>query len=118
MGIPQNWTLFFNWGCGGTYTSTPIEFNPDQTFKIPAFGESGVWVENGGTILFTFLPAGSTPTTYGGNVNGGAMVGAQIFASTPPVQGCFYAIEGTAHASQTSDKLKAGGLTPSGAKRK
>ena len=74
MSIVGDWTLYYDWGCGGSYTAAGITFNNDGTFSTSEdeVSETGKWVQNDGMVLFQF---DSFKTTYGGNLAGNVMVG-------------------------------------------
>ena len=90
MSIVGDWTLYYDWGCGGSYTAAGITFNNDGTFSTSEdeVSETGKWVQNDGMVLFQF---DSFKTTYGGNLAGNVMVG--IMSTFAGLNGCWYAIK-------------------------
>lgn len=88
MSVPGNWTLHFDWGCGGTYGTAPITFNANGTFSSAPY--SGHWSSHDGQILFHFDGGGQA--TYGGAVVDSAMVG--ISTTFGGLNGCWYALKG------------------------
>jgi hypothetical protein len=49
MSIAGQWTLFYSWGCSGSYNQTSITFNANGTFKT-GDGFSGQWATNAGDV--------------------------------------------------------------------
>ena len=88
MVIDGQWTLHYDWGCGGSYVQVGITFNNDGTFN--ASGLAGKWTQRDGMILFQFDQWDSIRTTYGGNLAGNAMVG--TMSTFAGLNGCWYAI--------------------------
>jgi len=72
MSLAGNWTLYYSWGCSGSYNSTSLTFNTNGTFKT-GDGYSGQWASVGGNVQFVFEPTPSA--VYSGTVTGGAMSG-------------------------------------------
>ncbi|HEX9170670.1 MAG TPA: hypothetical protein VF886_17380 [Roseiarcus sp.] len=70
MSIVGNWTLFYSWGCSGSYNQATLTFNNNGTFKT-SDGFSGQWALNGGDVQWVYEPTPSA--VYSGNVIGGAM---------------------------------------------
>lgn len=87
MSIVGRWTIFYSWGCGGSYSQTTITFNNDGTFST-GDGLSGQWASLGGNVQWLF---DLTPVVYSGNVSGGAMNGMMSVGFPLNFQGCWYA---------------------------
>src|SRR5215469_14572750 len=83
MGIEGQWTVHYDWGCGGSYVQVGTTFNNNGTFSTPSQNLTGEWVQNNGMVLFRF-------DTYGGNLAGNAMVG--TMSTFEGLNGCWYAI--------------------------
>jgi hypothetical protein len=90
---PGSATLFFDWGCDGTYSSTSITFNAFGTFST-GDGFTGTWVRIGGTAMgnqagmLTFHYGGSSETTYSSVTTSGSATGIQTTFSGG--NGCHY----------------------------
>jgi hypothetical protein len=87
MSIVGQWTLFYSWGCSGSYSQTTITFNSNGTFKT-GDGYSGQWAALAGDVQWVYEPTPSA--VYSGNVIGGAMNGMMTNFHLG-VQGCWYA---------------------------
>lgn len=97
--VSGTWNLFYNFGCGGTYNSATITFNPPGTF-IDNFGGQGVWFQNNGTMVILYTT--HDKPAWAGNVAGSVMTGARIFPSG--ATGCWYATQfGSAQATISAD---------------
>lgn len=82
------WTLYYDWGCSGSYSSTPITFHSDGTFSVPPY--TGNWWENEGKIMWRY---NTTPATvYSGDHIDLVMVG--ISSTLAGLNGCWYALSG------------------------
>src|SRR5206468_3863725 len=81
------WTLFYSFGCSGTYNQSTVTFNSNGTFKT-GDGFSGQFAVVGGNVQFVYEPTPSA--VYSGNVTGGAMVGMMTNFHIG-AQGCWYA---------------------------
>jgi hypothetical protein len=87
MAINGNWTLFFDWGCSGSYQKVGLTFNGDGTWTSNQ-GHRGRWVEIGGMFILNFA---GTATIYTGNVSGLAMTG--VSTTFSGFNGCWHAIK-------------------------
>ena len=87
MAIGGQWTLHFDWGCRGSYNTSPITFNNNGTFTSAPY--TGKWVQTDRMILFQFDQP--PKTTYAGNTVENAMVG--IMSTFAGGNGCWYAIK-------------------------
>ncbi|WP_439657600.1 hypothetical protein ACSHWB_35130 [Lentzea sp. HUAS TT2] len=65
-------TLRFDWGCTGSYASTPITFNGDGTFTAGSL--SGLWAQTGSVLQFQF---NGVKTTYASLVTSNSGTGTQ-----------------------------------------
>jgi len=87
MSIVGQWTLFYSWGCSGSYNQSTVNFANNGTFKT-GDGYSGQWASLSGDVHWVYEP---TPNAvYSGNVIGGAMNGMMTNFRTGG-QGCWYA---------------------------
>ena len=86
MAIPGSWTLFYDWGCDGSYSSAPITFNAGGTLSCPPY--TGLWVQVAGMLLFTF---NNSETTYAGNWGSKCVNG--IMTTFAGLNGCFYMLQ-------------------------
>lgn len=99
---PGTATLFFDWGCDGSYSSTSITFNANGTFST-GDSNSGTWVRIGGTAagnqagMITFQFTGSS-TTYSNVNTSSAATGIQSTFSG--LNGCHYIVGSQALAGQ------------------
>jgi len=110
MNVPGNWTLHYDWSCGGSYGSTPITFNANGTFSTPPY--TGHWTQHDGQIIFRIDQAPNA--TYGGTAIDNAMVG--INTTFAGLSGCWYALRvGTSLATEVTTK---GELDAAGNKHK
>jgi hypothetical protein len=93
---PGSGTLFFDFGCDGTYSSAPITFNADGTFVTGTL--VGVWVRIGGTTagdqagMITFQFTNSPLTTTYSSVTT-ASVATGIQATFQGLDGCHFITE-------------------------
>jgi hypothetical protein len=87
MSVSGAFALHYSWGCTGSYNSSTITFNADGTFTESSSGGSGKWSQTNGNIIWQW---NGNLATYGGVVNGGAIVGNMISGSITGA-GCFYA---------------------------
>jgi hypothetical protein len=100
MSIAGQWTLFFSFGCAGTYGQTTVTFNTNGTFKT-GDGFSGQWSVLAGDVQFVYEP---TPSAiYSGNVIGGAMNGL-VTNYKINTQGCWHATTATIPPAFAADK--------------
>lgn len=87
MAVPGNWTLFYDWDCDGSYSSTSMKVNADGTWTNGE-GAKGLWVQVAGIFMFTF---NNSETTYAGNLASRSITGIQTtFAG---LTGCFYMLQ-------------------------
>lgn len=87
MAFPGAWTLHYDWGCDGSYSTTSMVVNAGGTWTNGE-GAAGSWVQAAGMIMFHF---NGSKTTYSGNLSSKSATGIQsTFAGT---QGCFYMIQ-------------------------
>ena len=87
MAVPGNWTLFYDWDCDGSYSSTTMTVNADGTFSVGE-GFSGKWVQIGGMFVFKF---DGLDTTYAGNLASKSITGTSTTFSG--LNGCFYMLQ-------------------------
>ena len=100
MPVPGNWTLFYDWGCGGAYDSTSMTINADGTFT-DGQGDSGVWIQAAGMLTFKF---NNFTTTYSGNLADLSVTGIQ--STFEGLNGCFYLLEAGVPALHKEVKTK------------
>jgi hypothetical protein len=100
MALPGNWTLFYDWGCGGSYGSTSMTINANGTWTNGQ-GYSGPWAQAAGMLTFKF---NNSNTTYSGNVASKSVTGIQsTFGGS---NGCFYMLEAGAPAAKAEAHQK------------
>ena len=87
MSVPGNWTLNYDWGCGGNYDSTSFAVNANGTFT-DGQGHSGVWVQAAGMFTFKY---NNLNTTYSGNLASKSITGIQ--STFGGLNGCFYMLQ-------------------------
>ena len=87
MAVPGNWTLFYDWDCDGSYSSTTMTVNDDGTFTVGE-GFSGKWVQIAGMFMFKF---NGLDTTYAGNLASKSITGTSTTFSG--LNGCFYMLQ-------------------------
>ena len=84
--VTGNWTLFYDWSCDGSYSSTSITVNTNGT--VTTGGYSGPWVQEAGMLMFTF---NNSETTYAGNLASRSITG--ISTTFTGLNGCFYMLQ-------------------------
>lgn len=110
---PGTATLFFDWGCDGSYSSTSITFNATGSFST-GDGGSGTWVRIGGTAagnqagMISFQFTGSS-TTYSSLNTSSAATGIQSTFSG--LNGCHYILG----SQSLTGQLNTDGHTAAGA---
>jgi hypothetical protein len=100
MAVPGNWTLFYDWGCNGTYSRATMTVNPDGTWTNNE-GSSGSWTrttvttpegttvpQDAGMFVFTF---DNLETTYAGNLASKSITGTST--TFTGLTGCFYMLQ-------------------------
>lgn len=99
--VPQifgDWTLYYDWGCDGTYSSTTITLNTDRTFSTGE-GSAGKWALIAGIVTFQF---DTVKTTYSGTRASRAVTGvSSVFNG---LNGCFNMIQGVSLAPHAAVK--------------
>jgi hypothetical protein len=104
MTFPGNWTLYYDWGCGGNYGSTPMTVAAGGTWTNGQ-GYNGQWVAAAGMITFQF---NGSKTTYSGNLASKSVTG--IMSTFSGTNGCFYMLQaGAATVEHVKGKLDADG---------
>jgi hypothetical protein len=87
MAVPGNWTLFYDWGCDGSYNKTTMTVETNGTWTNGE-GHSGLWVQVAGMFVFTF---NNSETTYAGNLASKSVTG--VSTTFSGLQGCFYLLQ-------------------------
>ena len=87
MDVEGNWTLFYDWNCDGSYSSTSMTVNANGTWTLGE-GYDGQWVQVAGMFMFTF---NNSETTYAGVVASKSITG--IMATFSGLYGCFYMLQ-------------------------
>lgn len=87
MAVTGDWTLFYDWGCDGSYSKTSMTVNSDGTWTNGE-GYNGPWVQIAGMFMFTF---NNSETTYAGNLASKSITG--ISSSFSGSNGCFYMLQ-------------------------
>ena len=85
--VTGNWTLYYDWGCDGSYSSTSITVNTNGTVTSGG-GYSGPWVQEAGMLMFTY---NNSETTYAGNLASRSITG--ISTTFAGLNGCFYMLQ-------------------------
>lgn len=93
MSLPGSWTLFYDWNSTGTYASTPMTINANNTWSNGQ-GYSGTWVQVAGILSFQF---NNSKTTYSGNLADKSVTG--INTTFSGLNGSFYMLEAGAGAA-------------------
>lgn len=87
---PGSGTLYFDWGCTGSYGSVPIVFNANGSFAT-GDGNTGLWYRQSGMLTFTF---NNFRTAYAMNVSNSVAIGIHSsFQFAPPAGGCSYVVQ-------------------------
>ncbi len=81
--ILGDWTLNYDWGCDGSYSSTTINLNSNKSFSTSE-GLSGKWVLVAGMLMFQF---DTLTTTYSGTRASRSVTG--ISSTFGSLNGCF-----------------------------
>ncbi|QRK08482.1 hypothetical protein JQX13_52725 [Archangium violaceum] len=87
MPVPGNWTLFYDWGSDGSYSTTSMRVNANGTFTTGG-GLGGLWVQIAGMFMFTF---NNTETTYAGTLASRSITG--IMSTFSGLNGSFYMLQ-------------------------
>ena len=87
MAVTGDWTLFYDWGCDGSYSKTSMTVNSNGTWTNGE-GYDGPWVQIAGMFMFTF---NNSETTYAGNLASKSITG--ISSSFSGSNGCFYMLQ-------------------------
>lgn len=87
MSVPGNWTLYYDWNCTGSYSSTSMTINSSGTWTNGQ-GFSGAWAQAAGMLIFKF---NNSNTTYAGNLASKSVTGIQ--STFGGLNGCFYMLE-------------------------
>ncbi|UZJ40761.1 hypothetical protein OO006_10405 [Prosthecochloris sp. SCSIO W1101] len=87
MAVTGDWTLFYDWGCDGSYSKTSMTVNSDGTWTNGE-GYNGPWVQIAGMFMFTF---NNSETTYAGNLASKSITG--VSSSFSGSNGCFYMLQ-------------------------
>jgi hypothetical protein len=98
MAVPGNWTLFYDWGCDGSYSKTPMTVNSNGTWSNGE-GASGPWVQVAGMFMFTF---NNSETTYAGNLASKCIAG--ISTTFGGLNGCFYMLQAGVPTTFTGER--------------
>jgi C1A family cysteine protease len=83
----NKWTLFYDWGCDGTYGKTTMTVNADGTWSNGE-GYKGLWIQEAGMFMFTF---NNSDVTYAGNLGSKSITG--ISTTFSGSNGCFYMLQ-------------------------
>jgi hypothetical protein len=86
MAVTGNWTLFYDWGCDGSYSKAAMTVNGDGTWTDGTY--TGPWVQLAGMFMFTF---NGSETTYAGNLASKSITG--ISTTFSGLNGCFYMLQ-------------------------
>lgn len=94
VSIAGSWTLYYDFGCTGSYSNAGMTLNSNGTYSIPSQGLSGNWAVISGTSSATSAAAGtlmfdfsSAKTAYAGLLASKTVSGTiSTFSGT---NGCF-----------------------------
>lgn len=86
--IVGTWTLFYDWGSDGTYSSTTIKVNAGGTWS--GGGYTGRWIQEAGMFMFTF---NGSETTYAGNWASRSITGVMTTFLANGLEGSFYMLK-------------------------
>jgi hypothetical protein len=104
MAFPGNWTLYYDWGCDGSYSSTSMTVAPGGTWTNGE-GFNGPWVQAAGMVTFQF---NGSKTTYSGNLASKSVTG--IMSNFGGLNGCFYMLQaGVPHIAAVVEHARAKG---------
>lgn len=85
--VAGSWTLSFDWGCDGSYSTTSFTAAANGTWSSGG-GYTGLWVSVAGMLTYTF---DDSETTYSGVMAAKSVTGIQTtFTGT---NGCFYLLQ-------------------------
>jgi hypothetical protein len=87
MAVTGAWTLFYDWDCDGSYSSTRMAVNNNGTWNNGE-GFSGLWVQIAGMFVFTF---NNSDVTYAGNLASKSITG--VSTTFSGLNGCFYMLQ-------------------------
>ena len=94
ISIPGNWTLYYDWGCTGSYAAVGMTLNSNGTYTIPSQNLSGNWAVISGTSSASSGAAGTLmfdfntfKTAYAGVLASKTVTGTQ--SSFGGGNGCF-----------------------------
>src|SRR5688572_12403682 len=110
MAVTGNWTLFYDWNCDGSYSSTRMTVNAGGTWTNGE-GHSGLWVQVAGVFMFHF---NNSETTYAGNLASKSITG--ISTTFAGLTGCFYMLQSGVPTAFTEERV-AGKLDSLGKKK-
>ncbi|GJL66082.1 MAG: hypothetical protein NPIRA05_10530 [Nitrospirales bacterium] len=100
MAVTGNWTLFYDWNCDGSYSTTTMNIQTDGTWTNGE-GHSGLWVQAAGMFMFHF---NNSETTYAGNLASESMTG--ISTTFNGLKGCFYMLQSGVPTSFSALRVK------------
>ncbi len=90
MSVVGKWTLFYDWNCDESYSSTSMDVKADGTWTNGE-GFSGLWVHVAGMFMFHF---NNYETTYAGNHASLSITGIMTtFSGKSSLTGCFYMLK-------------------------
>ena len=105
LAVPGSWTLAFDWGCDGSYSTIAVTLNASGTWSGGGF--TGLWVSLAGQLVLTF---DNSETTYSGNIASKSVTG--INTTFAGLNGCFYLLQAGAPialGAVTAEPLSAAG---------
>lgn len=100
MAVTGDWTLFYDWGCDGSYSKTTFKVNTNGTFNTGE-GSSGSWVQIAGMFVFKFK---GIDTTYAGNLASKSITG--VSTTFSGLNGCFYMLQKGVPTSFAAEVVK------------
>jgi len=100
MAVSGSWTLFYDWGCDGSYSKTSMTVNTNGTWSSGE-GYNGVWVQIAGMFMFTF---NNSDTTYAGNLASKSITG--ISTTFSGLNDCFYMLQAGVPTTFVEERAK------------
>ena len=88
VSIVGNWTLHYDWGSDGTYSTSPMTVAAGGTWS--GGGYTGRWIQEEGMFMFTF---NNSETTYAGNKASGSITGVMTTFLNGGLEGSFYMLK-------------------------
>ena len=108
MSITGKWTLYYDWGSTGNYSSTSFTVNANGTWS-DGQGATGQWVQGAGLFVFNFS---KVKTIYAGNWADKSITG--INTTFSGLNGSFYMLQAGAPTGSNVEAKAEGHKSASG----